>query len=258
MRRPLVCGNWKLHGSLEHAARLIEAVRAGTAGLDGVDIAVCPVFVHLALARERTAGSHLHTGAQDVSDHDEGAFTGEVAAAMVAELGCTLAIVGHSERRARHGETDAGVAAKFGAARRAGLTPILCVGETLEQRDAGRAPEVVSAQLDAVLEHMGPEGFGDGVIAYEPVWAIGTGRTATPEDAQAVHGLLRERLARRDSALAERTRIVYGGSVKAANAERLMTMDDIDGGLVGGAALDADEFTEVARAAAGSVSDNRK
>lgn len=258
MRRPLVCGNWKLHGSLEGAAGLIDAVLAGTADVAAIDLAICPAFVHIPLACERAAGSHLMVGAQDVSDRDEGAFTGEVAAPMLAELGAGFAIVGHSERRARHGETDAGVAAKFAAARGAGLIPVLCVGESLEQRDAGRALEVVAAQLDAVLGHTGVDGFGEGVIAYEPIWAIGTGRTATPEDAQEVHALLRERLAAHDAQLAERTRIVYGGSVKAANAARLMAMDDIDGGLVGGASLDADEFINIARAAAGAVCGNQE
>lgn len=258
MRRPLVCGNWKLHGSLERTAGLIDAVAAGTAELSTVDVAACPVFVHLPLACERVAGSDLMVGAQDVSDRDEGAFTGEVAAPMLAELGARIAIVGHSERRARHGETDAGVAAKFEAARRAGLMPIVCVGESLEQRDAGRALEVVGAQLDAVLAHTGIDGFDGGVIAYEPIWAIGTGRTATPADAQEVHALLRSRLAAHDDGLAERTRIVYGGSMKAANAAQLMAMADIDGGLVGGASLDANEFIQIARAAAGAADGNQE
>lgn len=258
MRRPLVCGNWKLHGSLESARTLVDAVLEGTADLESVDVAVCPVFVHLPLACERVSGSRMAVGAQDVSDRDEGAFTGEVAAPMLAELGARLAIVGHSERRARHGETDAGVAAKFAAARQAGLVPILCVGESLEQRDAGRALEVVGAQLDAVLARTGVAGFDGGVIAYEPVWAIGTGRTATPDDAQEVHALLRSRLAAHDEGLAARTRIVYGGSMKAANATRLLAMGDIDGGLVGGASLDADQFISIARAAAGAVHERQE
>ena len=251
MRRPLICGNWKLHGSLERTASLVDGVRDGAATLDGVDVAVCPVFVHLALACERASGSRLGVGAQDVSDRDEGAFTGEVAAPMLAELGCRLAIVGHSERRARHGESDALVAAKFDAAHRAGLTPILCVGETLEERDAERTLEVVGRQLDAVLESAGTSGFADseGVIAYEPVWAIGTGRTATPDQAQEVHAALRARVAAHDEALADRVRILYGGSMKAANAGDLLARPDIDGGLIGGASLDVDEFLGIARAA---------
>jgi triosephosphate isomerase len=249
MRRPLVCGNWKLNGSIEKAGQLAEALVDGAGAIDDVDIAVCPVFVHLPLVCERTAGTAVAVGVQDVSDQEQGAFTGEVAAAMAGEFGARIAIVGHSERRARHGESDAGVAAKFMAARRAGLTPILCVGETLAERDGGETLAVVARQLDAVLAAAGTEGFGDGVIAYEPVWAIGTGRTATPEQAQEVHAALRSRLAERDSALAEGTRIVYGGSMKSANAAELMAMPDIDGGLIGGASLDADEFLAIARAA---------
>jgi triosephosphate isomerase len=249
MRRPLVCGNWKLNGSIDRTGQLIDALVRGMNGIDGVDIAVCPVFVHLPLACERAAGAALHIGVQDVSDQTQGAFTGEVAAGMTAEYGARLAIVGHSERRARHGETDAGVAAKFIAARSAGLTPILCVGETLAERDAGNTLAVVTRQLDTVLEMTGVAGFADGVIAYEPVWAIGTGRTATPEQAQEVHAALRGRLAAHDAALGEGARIVYGGSMKGANAGELMAMPDIDGGLIGGASLDADEFLAIARAA---------
>ncbi len=249
MRRPLVCGNWKLNGSIRKTGQLVEALVRGMDGIDGVDIAVCPVFVHLPLACDLADGTALGVGVQDVSDRDQGAFTGEVAAGMAAEFGARIAIVGHSERRARHGETDAAVAAKFTAAREAGLTPILCVGETLAERDAGETLTVVTRQLDAVLEVTGVTGFGDGVIAYEPVWAIGTGRTATPEQAQEVHAALRGRLASHDTALAEGTRIVYGGSMKGANAAELMAMPDNDGGLIGGASLDADEFLAIARAA---------
>ncbi|MEF8833657.1 MAG: triose-phosphate isomerase [Halofilum sp. (in: g-proteobacteria)] len=250
MRRPLVCGNWKLNGSIADTDRRIEALRRGIGASDDVDIAACPVFVHLPLACERAAGTRLAIGVQDVSDQETGAFTGEVAAGMAAEIGARVAIIGHSERRARHGETDDGVAAKFMAARSAGLTPILCVGETLTERDAGETLTVVTRQLEAVLAAAGVAGFGDGVIAYEPVWAIGTGRTATPEQAQEVHAALRERLAAHDSALGEGARIVYGGSMKGANAAELMAMPDIDGGLIGGASLDADEFLAIARAAA--------
>ncbi len=250
MRRPLVCGNWKLNGSIGRTGELIDAVSSGAASLPGVDIAVCPVFVHLPVACERAAGTALAVGVQDVSDQVGGAFTGEVAAAMVAEIGARFAIVGHSERRARHGETDGGVAAKFMAARASGVTPILCVGETLSERDAGETLAVVTRQLDAVLEAAGVTGFGDGAIAYEPVWAIGTGRTATPEQAQEVHAALRGRLAEQDPALAARARVVYGGSMKGANAAELMAMPDIDGGLIGGASLDAEEFLAIARAAA--------
>lgn len=250
MRRALVCGNWKLNGSIGKTGELVDALARAAAGVDSVDTAVCPGFVHVPLACERAAGTALSIGVQDASDQQQGAFTGEVSAAMAAEFGVRFAIVGHSERRARHGETDAGVAAKFIATRRAGVAPILCVGETMAERDAGETLTVIARQLDAVLDAAGDVGFGDGVIAYEPVWAIGTGRTATPEQAQEVHAALRTRLAARDQALAEGARIVYGGSMKGANAAELMAMPDIDGGLIGGASLDADEFMAIARAAA--------
>lgn len=249
MRRPLVCGNWKLNGSIGTTGQLVDTLSRAVAGIDDVDVAVCPVFVHLPLVCERAAGTSLAVGVQDVSDREQGAYTGEVAAGMAAEFGARLAIVGHSERRARHGETDAGVAAKFVAAREAGMTPVLCVGETLAERDAGETLTVVTRQLEAVLAVSGVTGFGDGVIAYEPVWAIGTGRMATPEQAQEVHAALRGRLGAHDTAVAEGTRIVYGGSMKGANAAELMAMPDIDGGLIGGASLDADEFLAIARAA---------
>lgn len=253
MRRPLVAGNWKLHGSRGGAANLAEAVRAGSEAAGAVDIVLCPVFVHVPLVAEQVAGSRVGTGAQDVSVEEKGAFTGEVAAAMLAEFACEYVIVGHSERRARHGETDAVVAAKFAAAVNAGLTPIACIGETLEQRDAGDSLAVTRGQLEAILDAVGVEGFRDGVVAYEPVWAIGTGRTATPEQAQEVHAALREVLSTRDAALGKATRIVYGGSVKADNAASLFARDDIDGALVGGASLDSEEFLSICRAAGEAV-----
>lgn len=249
MRRPLVAGNWKLHGSVARVAELAGAVAAGVSGLERIDTAVCPTFVHLSRVMQRVAGSTLGVGSQDVSDREEGAFTGEVAAWMVAELGCRYAIVGHSERRARHGETDTVVAAKFEAARDAGLVPILCLGESLEQRDDGRTLEIVARQLDAVLGEAGSARFDGAVVAYEPIWAIGTGRTATPEQAQEVHHALRAVLEDADTGLAARTRIVYGGSVKAAGAAELFAKADIDGALVGGASLDAGEFLAICRAA---------
>ncbi len=253
MRRPLVAGNWKLHGTRSGAAKLAEAVGNGSEAAGAVDIVLCPVFVHVPLVAERVSGSPVRVGAQDVSAEDKGAFTGEVAAAMLAEFACEYVIVGHSERRARHGETDAAVAAKFGAAVGVGLTPIACVGETLEQRDAGDSLAVTCGQLEAVLDAVGVEGFGGGVVAYEPVWAIGTGRTATPEQAQAVHAALRGVLSARDAALGKATRIVYGGSVKAANAADLFAREDIDGALVGGASLDSEEFLSICRAAGEAV-----
>lgn len=253
MRRPLVAGNWKLHGSAARTAELAEAVRDGIAGLHGIDVAVCPTFLHVPDVLERTAGSALGVGSQDVSDREEGAYTGEVAAWMLAELGCRYAIIGHSERRARHGETDALVAAKFEAARDAGLTPIVCLGESLEQRDDGRTLDVVTRQLDTVIADAGVARFDGAVVAYEPIWAIGTGRTATPQQAQEVHHALRAAIADADAAVARRTRIVYGGSVKGANAAELFARGDIDGALVGGASLDANEFLAICRAAADAV-----
>ena len=253
MRRPLVAGNWKLHGTRGGVANLAEAIRAGCDAAGAVDIVLCPTFVHVPRVAEHVAGSPVRVGAQDVSPEEKGAFTGEVAAAMLAEFACEHVIVGHSERRARHGETDATVAAKYAAAVGAGLAPIVCVGESLEQRDAGDGLEVTRRQLEAVLEQVGIDGFGGGVVAYEPIWAIGTGRTATPEQAQEVHAALRALLAGRDPELARATRIVYGGSVKAANAPELFAGDDVDGALVGGASLDSDEFLSICRAAGEAV-----
>ncbi len=249
MRRPLVAGNWKLHGSHASAASLVEAIRGEMATLAAVDVAVCPTFVHIPLAVERAGDCGLATGAQDVSEQAEGAFTGEVAAAMLAEAGCRYAIVGHSERRARHGEDDRTAARKCAAAAAAGLTPIICVGESLAQRDAGEALATVRGQIDTVLEEIGVDGLRGAVVAYEPIWAIGTGRTATPEQAQEVHAAVRECLAAHDTQLGGDTRVLYGGSVKGANAAELFAQPDIDGALVGGASLDADEFLNICRAA---------
>jgi triosephosphate isomerase len=248
MRKPLVVGNWKLHGTRSGAVDLAQRIAAKVDDRGAADIGVCPTFVHLAAVAQCLAGSPVGVGSQDVSDRSSGAYTGEVGAPMLAELGCRYAIVGHSERRARHGETDEGVAAKAKAAIDAGLVPIVCVGESLAERDAGRANEIVIGQLEAVLA-LGAHALVGSVVAYEPVWAIGTGRTATPEQAQTMHAALRERVAGADARLAERTRIVYGGSVKAANAERLFEQSDIDGALVGGASLDADQFGAICRAA---------
>ncbi len=249
MRRKLVAGNWKLNGTLAGVERLAQAVRAGTPADGGAEVAVCPTFVHIPKVASVLDGSPVAWGSQDVCDRDEGAFTGEVSGPMLAELGCRYAIVGHSERRSLYGEDDAVVAAKFLAARRAGLTPILCVGELLEEREGGITEQVVGRQLDAVLGAAGVEGLDGAVVAYEPVWAIGTGRTASPEQAQEVHAFIRARIGAHDGTIAGRTRILYGGSVKAANAAELFAMEDIDGGLIGGASLKADEFLAICRAA---------
>lgn len=249
-RRKLVAGNWKMHGSLAENAALLDALVAGLAVLRGVDCAVCAPYPYLPQLQSRLQRSGIAWGAQDVSEHAKGAFTGEVSAPMLRDFGCRYAIVGHSERRALHGEDDRTVAAKFMAAQGAGLIPILCIGETLEQREAGATESVVTRQLDAVADAAGVGALGHAVVAYEPVWAIGTGRTATPQQAQDVHDLLRRRVAGRDRSLAGELRILYGGSVKAGNAGDLFAMPDIDGGLIGGASLVADEFLAICRAGA--------
>jgi len=259
MRARLVAGNWKMHGSRQANASLLDALLAGLGPRDarpaGCGCAVCVPFPYLEQVAARLAGSAIAWGAQNVSEHAAGAFTGEVSAAMLAEFGCRYAIVGHSERRQLFGETDAQVAQKFIAAQASGLTPILCVGETLDAREAGRTEAVVAAQLDAVLTAAGTAAFAGAVIAYEPVWAIGTGKTASAEQAQAVHALLRGRLAAQDRGVAQAVSILYGGSVKAANAAAIFAMPDVDGGLIGGAALVADEFLAII-AAAGAKSAN--
>jgi triosephosphate isomerase (TIM) len=236
MRARLVAGNWKMHGSLAANRALLDAV---VAGVQGVECAVCVPFPYLAQAAERLKGTAIAWGAQNVSEFAQGAHTGEVSAAMLADLGCRYVLVGHSERRQLYGETDAQAAAKFAAVQGAALRAVFCVGETLAERDAGRTEEVVARQLDAVLARTK---FGNAVLAYEPVWAIGTGRTATPEQAQAVHGFLRKRVG-------DATRILYGGSVKAQNAAAIFSMPDVDGGLIGGASLVAADFLAICAAA---------
>ncbi|HQX47729.1 MAG TPA: triose-phosphate isomerase [Steroidobacteraceae bacterium] len=250
-RRPLVAGNWKMHGSRPENASLIEAI-VSSHGLDGVDCAVCPPFVYLADVARLLRESTVVLGAQDVCAEAQGAYTGEVSAAMLRDVGCTMAIVGHSERRAVYGESDQLVARKFAAAQAHGLAPILCVGESLAEREAGETPAVVARQLDAVLELVGAAALSAAVLAYEPVWAIGTGRNATPGQAQEVHAFIRGRIAARDAKIAAQVRILYGGSVKAGNAAELFAQPDVDGGLIGGASLKADEFLAIV-AAAGQV-----
>jgi triosephosphate isomerase len=250
MRSKLVVGNWKLHGSLEANQELVGALRRGISG-EGAGCAVCAPMPYLAQMRELLQGSGIAWGSQDVSRFDKGAYTGEVSGAMLAEFGCRYAIVGHSERRTLFGDTDAIVAEKYAAARRAQLTPIFCVGETLAEREGGATQDVLARQLDALLAG-GVAQLDGGVIAYEPVWAIGTGRTATSAQAQEAHAFLRERVARQDRAVAASVPILYGGSVKAGNAKELFAQPDVDGGLVGGASLVADEFVAIWQAAAGA------
>ncbi|MCE2872734.1 MAG: triose-phosphate isomerase [Xanthomonadales bacterium] len=247
-RRSLVAGNWKMHGSRAANASLLQGVRAVAPA--GVEIVLCPPFVYLPEAAVALAGSAIGLGAQDLSaEAGQGAYTGEIGGAMLRDVGCSHVIVGHSERRARHKESDAEVARKAVAALAAGLVPIVCVGETLEERDAGATPAVVGRQLAAVLDGCGVDAFRTLVIAYEPVWAIGTGRTASPEQAQEIHAFLRGLIASRDATIAGSARLLYGGSVKAGNAAELFAMPDIDGGLIGGASLKVDEFAAILAAA---------
>lgn len=249
MRARLVAGNWKMHGSLAANARLLDALKAGLKPAAGTGYAVCVPYAYLHQAAAALSGGSIAWGAQNVSEHDAGAYTGEISGAMLKEFGCRYAIVGHSERRSLYGESDRQVAAKFVAARRAGLTPILCVGETLGERERGETERVVERQLEAVMTAAGVAAVTEAVLAYEPVWAIGTGRTATPQQAQDVHAFIRALIARRDGAAAGRLTMLYGGSVKAANARELFAMPDVDGGLIGGASLVADDFIAICSAA---------
>ena len=250
MRRKLVAGNWKMFGSLTQNEVLLNAVVAGMTKMPGVDCAVCVPFPYLAQAQQMLHGSPVKWGAQDVHQLDKGAYTGEVAASMLCDFGCRYVLVGHSERRSLYGESSSLVAGKFAAAQKVGLLPILCIGETLEQRESGTTEAVVAEQLDAVVKLLGVQSLRNAVLAYEPVWAIGTGKTATPEQAQAVHAFIRQRVAEHDRQVAQELGILYGGSVKAANAMELFAMPDIDGGLIGGASLVADEFLAICRAGA--------
>ena len=249
MRRPLIAGNWKMHGSRAENAELIEAMLLGLPDQTPFDIAVCPPFVYLWEVGRLLKASSIALGAQSVCAEQVGAFTGEASAAMLKDVGCKYVIVGHSERRAIYKEDDALVARKFLAAQSQGLIPILCVGETLEERERGQTMQVVSRQLTAVLDLAGVAALRAAVIAYEPVWAIGTGKNATPQQAQEVHAHIRTAVAARDAKIAADVRILYGGSVKAANAHELFAMPDVDGGLVGGASLKADEFLKICAAA---------
>jgi triosephosphate isomerase (TIM) len=245
MRRPIVAGNWKMHGSRTETARLIEELMVQSPAAPGAACVICPPFVYLQEAGRLLRGSVFSLGAQDVCADAHGAFTGEVSAAMLKDVGCEYVIVGHSERRLLYRESDPLIARKFGTAHARGLIPILCVGEQLADREAGRTHEVIARQLDVVLELCGAGSLEHAVIAYEPVWAIGTGRTASPEQAQEVHAYIRARVGARDARIAAATRILYGGSVKAGNAAELFAMPDVDGGLIGGASLKADEFLTI-------------
>ena len=245
MRSSLIAGNWKMNGSLASVIELVEGIKAGNAG--SAELAVCPPSIYLMKVGGMLDGTDIALGSQNVCDQEKGAFTGEISASMLLESGCRYAIVRHSERRALYLESDQLVAARFAMALSAGLTPILCVGETLQEREQDVTEAVVARQIDAVIEVCGIEGIGRSVIAYEPVWAIGTGKVATPEQAQAVHAFIRSKLAQADAGIAQQVRILYGGSMNPSNAAELLSQADIDGGLIGGAALKADDFLAIAQ-----------
>ncbi|HQR24841.1 MAG TPA: triose-phosphate isomerase [Steroidobacteraceae bacterium] len=249
MRQPLVAGNWKMHGSRAENAALVRSLLDLQKAESRTEVMVCPPFVYLWELGRLLKDTDVALGAQSVCAESQGAFTGEVSASMLKDVGCRYVLVGHSERRQIYGEDDALVARKFVAAQSHGLVPVLCVGETLEEREGDRTAQVVARQLDAVLSVAGVAALDRAVIAYEPVWAIGTGRTASPEQAQEVHGMIRGKVAALDGTIAASVRVLYGGSVKASNARELLAMPDIDGGLVGGASLKADEFARICAAA---------
>ncbi len=248
-RRPLVAANWKMNGTLATLRPLVAEVRTGVEGCRA-EVALLAPFPYLNEVGTALAGTAIALGAQNVSEHEAGAHTGEVSAAMLRDYNCRFVMVGHSERRAApHGESDAMVAAKFMRSIGSGLTPILSVGESLSERESGQTEEVVARQLDCVIQAAGAQQFSRAVVAYEPIWAIGTGRTATPEQAQEVHAFIRLRIARHDDHVADGLRILYGGSVMGENAKSIFTMADVDGGLIGGASLKAAEFVQICRAA---------
>lgn len=245
MREKLVIGNWKMHGSRDFVTSLLAELTTALSEPGGVTVAVCPTALHLSIAAECLNSSEIFLGAQTLSSESSGAFTGEWSAEMLTDLNVRYVLVGHSERRTLFQESDEQVAAKLVAAQKKGLIPVLCVGEMLEERELGITNRVVQQQLDAVLDQYGIDALANAIIAYEPVWAIGTGKTATPEQAQQVHGMIRSHLNRHDEEIAARTPILYGGSVNSANAEALFAEVDIDGGLVGGASLKASDFSAI-------------
>lgn len=249
MRRPLVMGNWKMNGSLLSNQTLLDALTPVVAECAHIDVAVCPAAIHLGQVIESCQNTRISVGAQNMSEQDKGAFTGEISAEMLRDMSVGFVLIGHSERRSIYGETDALVAAKVEKALEKGIVPVLCVGETLGERQSGKMQQVIETQVRAVLDRCSISAFAQIVIAYEPVWAIGTGETATPDQAQEVHAFIRGLLAPLDADIAARTTILYGGSVNAGNAHALFAMKDVDGGLVGGAALKADDFAAICRAA---------
>jgi len=249
MRQPLVAGNWKLNGSLDSISELVSGIRGKLAAVKNAELAVCPPYIYLSHVQKLLDGVDVALGAQDCSDQESGAYTGEVSAAMVKEFGCKYNIIGHSERRHIYGDSNDQVATKFAHVVKNGLIPILCVGETLEERESGHTEVVVSQQMNSVLDLFGVEAFKNAVIAYEPVWAIGTGQVAIPSQAQEVHEHIRLTLDAKNKDIAANIRILYGGSMKPDNAKELLQQTDIDGGLIGGAALKAEDFVGIALAA---------
>lgn len=249
MRQPLIAGNWKMNGSRSSNKALLEGIKAGIGEVKSAEVAVCAPYVYLADVEQELAGTPIVWGAQNLSTEEKGAFTGEIAASMLLDFKCKYVIVGHSERRSLYGEDDDIVTKKYAMAHNAGLKPILCVGETLEEREQGITEEVIARQINAVMNTLGASVLGEGVIAYEPVWAIGTGITATPQQAQDLHAFIRKLIAHQDPGVAELIRIQYGGSMNAANADELLAMHDIDGGLIGGASLKSEDFLTICRAA---------
>lgn len=244
-RRQLIVGNWKMNGNTRENAALLTAITKEWRGERGADVVICPPFPYLSQVHDYLRNSQIVLGAQTANEQDKGAFTGEVSAPMLADLNCKFVIIGHNERRRLQHESDTQIAQKFVSIQQAGMIPILCVGESLEDREHGRYLDTIGRQLNAVFAHTGKDVFDKAVLAYEPVWAVGTGKTATPEQAAEVHKFIRAQLGE----LADDVRILYGGSVKAHNAEQLFALSDIDGALLGGASLDADEFLAICKAA---------
>ena len=245
MRKPIIDGNWKMNGSRSSIKELLEGIKAGMADVKSAEVVVCAPAIYLADVSEQLSGSKVAWGGQNLSTDAKGAFTGEISADMLLDFKSEYVIVGHSERRTLYGDTDQLVAEKFEVARKAGLKPILCIGESLEERESGVTTDVCARQINAVIEKSGIEALADGVIAYEPIWAIGTGVTATPEQAQETHAAIRKLIADKDATVAEKVRIQYGGSMNAANATELLAQPDIDGGLIGGASLKSQDFTKI-------------
>ena len=249
MRKPIIAGNWKMNGSRDSIKTLLNGIKAGMAEVKNAEVVACAPSIYIPDVADQLAGSTVAWGGQNLSTEEKGAFTGEISASMLLDFNCKYVIVGHSERRTLYGEDDALVAKKFAVAHQAGLIPILCIGETLEEREKDITEEVCGRQIKAVIDEVGIQTLGEGVIAYEPVWAIGTGKTASPQQAQDVHAFIRKLLAEHDQGVADKLRIQYGGSMNAGNAAELLAMDDIDGGLIGGASLKAEDFLAICKAA---------